>query len=63
VEREDGKAVFVASDGVVQVKPVDVARELGADVYVSSGLTGNESIIIGAELGQLEIGDKVETGQ
>jgi hypothetical protein len=26
-------------------------------------LTGNESIIIGAELGQLEIGDKVETGQ
>jgi HlyD family secretion protein len=63
VEREDGKAVFVVSNGVVQVKPVDIARELGADVYVSSGLSGNESIIIGPELSKLEIGDKVQTGQ
>jgi hypothetical protein len=61
LDRADGKAVFVLSDGVVQSKPVTVAREVGGDAYVSSGLTGNESIISGEILKQLKVGDHVET--
>ena len=63
VDREDGKTVYVVSEGVVQVKPVEVERELGSDVYVSRGLTGAESIIIGEVLKQLQAGDRVEAGQ
>jgi HlyD family secretion protein len=60
LDRAEGKAVFVLSDGVVQTKPVTVAREVGGDAYVSSGLTGNESIISGEILKQLKAGDHVE---
>jgi RND family efflux transporter MFP subunit len=63
VERESGKVVFVVSDGMVQVKPVEVEREVGSDVYVSRGLTGSESIIIGEDLKDLKAGDRVELGQ
>lgn len=60
VARDDGKVVYVVVDGVVQTKPVTVSRELGSDAYVSSGLSGSESIIMGDELKQLKPGDLVQ---
>jgi HlyD family secretion protein len=61
LDREGGKAVFTVSEGLVQSKPITVAREVNNDVYVSNGLTGNESIIIGDALSGLKPGDRVET--
>jgi HlyD family secretion protein len=63
VDRESGKAVLVVSAGVVQAKPVTIGREVGSDVYVSSGVSGSESIIIGDNLKDLKVGDRVEVGQ
>jgi len=63
VERGGGKAVFVVSNGVAEERPISVARESGKDVYVSSGLSGSESIIIGEVLKQLKSGDRVQIGQ
>jgi len=60
VERESGKAVFVVSEGAVQARPVTIAKEAGSDAYVSAGLTGNESVIIGDNLKELKVGDRVE---
>jgi hypothetical protein len=60
IERESGKAVLVISEGKVQSKPVTVQKEVGADIFVSQGLSGNESIIVGDQLGQLKVGDKVQ---
>jgi len=60
VDREGRRVVLVISDGVVQVKPVSVSREVAGDAYVSDGLTGNESIIIGENLKDLKPGDNVE---
>ena len=59
-DRADGKVVYVLSNDTVQSKPVTVAREVGADAYVSAGLAGNESIIIGEILKQIKVGDHVE---
>jgi HlyD family secretion protein len=59
IEREGLKRVVVIADGRVQTKPVTVAREVGADVYISAGLTGNESIIV-SEPEKLKTGDRVE---
>ena len=63
LERDSGKAVLVASEGVVKVKPIEVGREAEGDVYVSNGLTGNESIIVGDALKQLRAGDRVEVSR
>jgi len=63
VERESGKAVFVVSEGVVQAKPVTIARETGNDAFVSAGLTGNESIIIGDNLKELKVGENVQANK
>ncbi len=60
LDRETGKAVFVVADGKVQVKPITVAKEVGTDVFVSAGLAGTESIIVGEKLSQLQVGDRVE---
>ena len=60
VDRESGKAVLVIADGKVQSKPITVQKEVGSDVYVSAGLLGTESIIVGDQLAQLKVGDKVE---
>jgi len=60
IQDRAGKIVFVLSDGAVQSKPVTVAREVGSDAYVSAGLTGNESIIIGEILKTVKVGDHVE---
>jgi HlyD family secretion protein len=59
IEREGLKRVVAIGDGRVQTKPVTVAREVGADVYISAGLTGNESIIV-SEPEKLKTGDRVE---
>src|SRR5215510_4104414 len=60
VDRESGKAVYVIADGKVQSKPITVQREIGSDVIVSQGLIGTESVIVGDQLAQLKVGDKVE---
>src|SRR5262249_20617562 len=59
LDRESGKAVYVISDGKVQAKPVSVRKEVGSDVFISSGLLGNEVIIVGEQLHQLKVGDRV----
>jgi len=63
IARDGGKTVFVVSEGMVHVKPITIGREVGGNVYVSSGLSGSESIIIGDTLKQLKAGDRVEVGQ
>jgi HlyD family secretion protein len=63
LDRESGKSVMVVSDGKVQVKPVTIQKEVGADVFISAGLTGSEAIIIGDQLAQVKAGDKVEIKQ
>jgi hypothetical protein len=63
IERDGGKTVLVVSNGTVQAKPISVSREVGNDVHVVNGLTGNESIIIGDNVKQLKVGDRVEVGR
>jgi HlyD family secretion protein len=63
VDREGGKAVFVVSEGVAQIRPIKIGREVSGNVYVSSGLSGSESIIIGDTLNELKVGDRVVVGQ
>jgi HlyD family secretion protein len=58
VDRASDKAVMTLSGGVVQSKPITIAREAGSDVYVSAGLTGNETIIVGNALTTLKVGDR-----
>ena len=60
IEREGDKRVVVMVDGKVQTRPVTVEREVGADVYISAGLSGNESIIV-TEPEKLKVGDRVES--
>lgn len=59
LERESGKAVYVVWDGTVQAKPITVEREVGSDVFVAAGLVGNEAIIVGEQLRELKVGDRV----
>jgi hypothetical protein len=60
LERESGLLVMVVSEGRVQAKPITVQKEVNGNVFVSSGLAGNEAIIVGEQLQQLKVGDKVE---
>ena len=59
IEREGEKRLVLMVDGKVQTKPVTVEREVGSDVYISAGLSGNESIIV-SEPDKLKTGDRVE---
>src|SRR5262249_10114800 len=61
LDRESGKTVYVVVDGVVQAKPIIIKKEVSGEVFVSAGLVGNESIIVGEQLSQLKIGDRVQT--
>ena len=45
---------------MVLAKPITVEKEVGSDVFVGAGLVGTEAIIVGEQLRQLKIGDKVE---
>src|SRR5215475_8917904 len=60
LQRESGKTVYVVVDEKVQAKPIVVQKEVGGDVFVSAGLVGNEAIIVGEQLSQLKIGDRVQ---
>ena len=60
LQRESGKAVYVVIDEKVQTKPIIIQKEVGGDVFVSAGLVGNEAIIVGEQLSQLKIGDRVQ---
>ncbi len=60
VERESGKAVLVVHNGRVEEQPITVQKEVATDVFVSAGLTGTEAIIVGEQLSQLAVGDRVE---
>lgn len=59
VERDGGQRVFVIVDGQAQTRPVTVDREVGADVFISAGLAGTETIIT-SELDKIKVGDRVE---
>jgi hypothetical protein len=54
---------LVVTEGTVKLRPVTIAREVGGDAYVSSGLSGSESVILGDALSQLKAGDRVEVSQ
>src|SRR5262249_52088428 len=59
LDREEGQAVYVVSGGVVQAKRVTIAKESGTDAYISAGLSGSESIIVGDALNRVKAGDRV----
>ena len=61
VDREGKSVLIVGPDGRVQARAVAISREVGSDAYISGGIAGNESIIMGDALGTLEPGDHVET--
>jgi HlyD family secretion protein len=60
LDREDGKAVLTVVDSKVQIRPVTVQKEVGTEAFVSAGLTGTETIIVGEQVSQLKSGDRVE---
>jgi HlyD family secretion protein len=60
LESETGKSVYVVSEGKVQAKPITVQKEVGSDAFVSAGLVGTEAIIVGEQLRQLKVGDRVQ---
>jgi HlyD family secretion protein len=60
VERGTGKTLLILHDGRVQEQPISVEKEVGSDLYVSKGLSGGESIIVGDQLQELKAGDRVE---
>src|SRR5262245_42837138 len=63
LEHETGKVVLVAQNGRVQEQQITVEREVATDVFVSKGLSGNESIIVGERLQELKQGDRVEVNR
>ena len=62
LDRATGKTVLIVADGRVEARPITVEKEVGTDVFVSAGLVGNESIIVGEQLNQLKAGDRVGVG-
>ena len=58
--KESRKTVYVVSEGRVQARPIIVQKEVGGDAFVSPSLIGNESIIVGDQLSQLKVGDRVQ---
>jgi HlyD family secretion protein len=60
VEREGGRAVLVVKNGRAEEKTITVEKEVASDMFVSKGLSGTEEIIVGEQLTQLQVGDRVE---
>jgi multidrug efflux pump subunit AcrA (membrane-fusion protein) len=58
IEAEKGQAVFVAANGVAQVRPVTLGISDGIDVEVLSGVEIGEEVIVYGNLG-LEDGDRI----
>jgi HlyD family secretion protein len=59
LERDSGKAVLAVKDGRVHEQPITVEKEVATDVFVSGGLIGGENIIVGEQLNELQVGDRV----
>jgi RND family efflux transporter MFP subunit len=57
-----GTYVFVIKDGAAVVQPVKVARSLGRETVLESGLDGGEQVVTDGQL-QLTNGSRVELGQ
>ena len=57
-----GTYVFVIKDGAAVVQPVKVARSLGRDTVIESGLDGGEQVVTDGQL-QLTNGSRVEIRQ
>jgi multidrug efflux system membrane fusion protein len=57
-----GSYVFVIKDGVASVQPVKVARTLGSETILESGLDGGESVVTEGQL-LLNTGTKVSARQ
>jgi membrane fusion protein, multidrug efflux system len=55
---QTGSYVFVVTDGVANVQPVTVARVLGSESVIASGLKGGEMVVTNGQL-QLSSGTKV----
>jgi multidrug efflux system membrane fusion protein len=47
---QTGSYVFVVTDGVANVQPVDVARVLGSESVIASGLKGGEMVVTNGQL-------------
>src|SRR5262245_10215349 len=55
---QSGTFVFVVKDGVVSVRPVTVARTVGSESVLASGLEGGETVVTDGQL-QLTNGSRV----
>jgi membrane fusion protein, multidrug efflux system len=47
---QSGSYVFVVKDGAAAVQPVNVARNVDGDAVITSGLTGNETVVTAGHL-------------
>jgi membrane fusion protein, multidrug efflux system len=47
---QTGSYVFVVTDGVANVQPVTVARVLGSESVIASGLKGGEMVVTNGQL-------------
>jgi len=54
-----GSFVFVIKNGAAQVQPVKVARSIGQDTVIETGLEGGEDVVVDGQL-QLTNGARVE---
>ena len=47
---QNGTYVFVVKDGAAKAQPVTVARSLGAEVVISQGLSGGETVVVDGQM-------------
>ena len=59
IDRGSGESVLVVVNGEVRLKPIAVSRRVGGVAHVSSGLTGDEAVIVGDAIETLQPGDRV----
>ena len=57
---QSGSFVFTVADGVAKVRPVKVERQSGADVVITEGLSGGETVVTDGQL-LLSNGTRVST--
>ncbi|MGB9298560.1 MAG: efflux RND transporter periplasmic adaptor subunit, partial [Pseudolabrys sp.] len=58
---QTGTFVFVVKDGVAQVQPVKVERQIGTESVIASGLDGSETVVTEGQL-LLSSGTRVNIG-
>ena len=51
---QTGTFVFVVKDGVAQVQPVKVERQVGTESVIASGLNGGEIVVTEGQLLSVE---------